>query len=245
MGHRGSGSRRRLRLIVSVAAATILGTACGIFGNGTRPDAMSAEAHRREAEEIAREAREHREHYNPDARTYLPGPYVGRDYRYHGSDFYWTSRQYNPTAGHLAFAEKSERHAQEHREAARVLETFEEGQCGSFPPETRVVVPPARTRGGRGGRDRRRPGSFRRGRRHERGDRPHALSSGLRPSASESRNGRLSALSARDPDHARRHFSERRSQHLGSRNSGRVARTDPRPPLHPPARLTDKAPSPR
>ena len=141
MGYRGSGS---LRLIVSVAAATILGTACGIFGNGTRPDAMSAEAHRHEADERAREAREHREQYDPEARIYLPTPYMGRNYyRYgwSGWDYYWDTRNYNPTAGHLAQAKKDERHAKGHLEAARVLENFEEGQCRSFPPETRVACP--------------------------------------------------------------------------------------------------------
>lgn len=135
--HRRASVGRGLPMSFGVAA--LLAIACGGFGRGTRPDAMSAEAHRSKAGEHAREAREHGEQYDPDATT--SGGRYGPPTSYGRRDFYWTSRQYNPTARHLTQAKEQERHAREHLEAARVLEGFEEAQCVSFPPETRVACP--------------------------------------------------------------------------------------------------------
>ena len=104
---------------------------------GTDPDAMTVEEHRNEVVEHAREARAHRERYDPDARGLERYPQVP----YRDDDFYWGTKEYNPTAPHLRHADEHERHAEQHLRAARHLKRFEERQCQAFPPETRVACP--------------------------------------------------------------------------------------------------------
>lgn len=131
------------RLAGPLGAVFLLVVGCGVgFRDRRQPDAMSAEAHRGEAAEHAAEMREEREQYDPTAsRRYPSHPYGSRSAGYLHRDFYWSTREYNPTESHLTHARKHERHVKEHIEAARVLEDFEEGQCRSFPPETRVACP--------------------------------------------------------------------------------------------------------
>ena len=149
-------------IAATARGASIVGllvvTACGWLGAGAAPGATSAEAHRREAAKHSGEAAEHREQYDPEARavpcrgwygratstrrTGGKGAYPGGDgHPYCLSDFYWATREYNPTAMHLTHAADHEQRTREHLEAARALEHFEEEQCQAFPPETRVVCP--------------------------------------------------------------------------------------------------------
>ncbi len=135
---------KRLVLLSLTLAVLITLGACGQFGGGTAPDDMSAEEHRRHSDEHQTRARDHEDRYDPDVlvEAYPGAPGWGDEYanRYRG-DYYWDDRSYNPTARHLAHANRHEGHAREHLAAAQALEQFEEAQCRSFPPETRAVCP--------------------------------------------------------------------------------------------------------
>jgi len=131
----------------AVTAGLVLALGCSWFRPGTRPDDMSAEAHRREAEEHARWEAEHQRAYDPEARASVGGspeysPYSRRSrfgYRY--SDLYWDVREYNPTQVQRDRAKRHGDLAREHAKAARKLEEFEEVECQAFPKETRAVCP--------------------------------------------------------------------------------------------------------
>ena len=133
------------RMAWSAALATALG--CSWLGPGTRPDDMSAEAHRREAEGHARWEAEHMRGYDPEARVRHgtpapPGVVLPRPrYDYRDTDLYFEVREYNPTEVHRDRAKGHGKLAREHEHAARVLEEFEEAQCQAFPKETRGVCP--------------------------------------------------------------------------------------------------------
>ncbi len=129
------------------SAGLVFALGCSWFRPGTRPDDMSAEAHRQEAEEHARWESEHMRGYDPEARVRygvpapadvsLPRPrYVYRD-----TDFYFEAREYNPTQVHRDRAKGHGKLAREHTHAARVLEEFEEAACQAFPKETRATCP--------------------------------------------------------------------------------------------------------
>jgi hypothetical protein len=128
-------------------AGLVLALGCSWLRPGTRPDDMSAQAHRREAEEHARWEAEHQRAYHPEARSRAGaspefGPHPQRSrfgYRY--SDLYWDVREYNPTQVHRDRAKRHSDLAREHAKAARALEEFEESECQAFPRETRVVCP--------------------------------------------------------------------------------------------------------
>lgn len=109
---------------------TLLTLGCAGPSPGTQPDAMSSEAHRREAAEHEREAGEHQRRY--DARAKTPD-----DLARYPQEF----EAYNPTAVYLRLARKHRRHARQHLDAAHLLEQFEEEECGAFAPETRAVCP--------------------------------------------------------------------------------------------------------
>jgi len=110
---------------------------------------MSAADHRRHSETAAAKARDHRGRFDPTTQV-VAGPdrisSQGRwrtdyDYRNSGEDYYWGGGSYNPSVRHLTHAAQYEALAKKHRHAAESLEGFEEAQCGSFPPETRVQCP--------------------------------------------------------------------------------------------------------
>jgi len=125
-------------------AGLLVAAGCADAGRpDTQPDAMSAEAHRAEAHREDAEAARHLEQYDPTAGVpYGSDPLDDDfDYSYDDGDLYWGIDDYNPTEGHLRRGTELERAARQHREAARVLERFEEAQCKSFPPETRVLCP--------------------------------------------------------------------------------------------------------
>lgn len=108
----------------------LLALGCAAPSPEAQPDAMSAEAHRREATEHEREAGAHERRYDaraktPDARDRYPQEFEA----------------YNPTAVYLRLAREHRRHAREHLDAAHLLEQFEEAECGDFSPETRASCP--------------------------------------------------------------------------------------------------------
>lgn len=132
---------------VAWTASLALTVGCSWPMPGARPDDMSAEAHRVEAEEHARSEAEHMHRYDPEARARYgrPAPpwlYApGARYGYRGTDLYWEVREYNPTEVHRDRAKLHEDLAREHAAAARVLEQFEEAECHAFPKETRALCP--------------------------------------------------------------------------------------------------------
>jgi hypothetical protein len=95
-----------------------------------KPDAMSAEQHREEAERERNLAREHRDNYRPGAERPVALPVRGLS----GPD-------YNPTEDQLSDAKAHEKHAHEHEAAAQYLEKFEEGECKNLPSSTRPACP--------------------------------------------------------------------------------------------------------
>ncbi len=117
----------------------------GCVTPGTRPDDMTAEAHRIAAEADQGQASEHLKRYDPDA-IVTPGsrynPYVGSNEDGSSySDFYWDVQSYNPTERHLSASAQLERHAADHLAAAESLDNFEELACKAFPPQTRGACP--------------------------------------------------------------------------------------------------------
>jgi len=123
--------RRSCVLLLTALAAT----ACG--GNqGTEPNDMSAEEHRRAGSEDDQAADGHDERYDPDARgTGGTGPQMANADLDYGLDVY------NPTAGHHDRAERLRELAAAHRAAASALDQYEEAECGRFPTETRSTCP--------------------------------------------------------------------------------------------------------
>ncbi|MBI5548444.1 MAG: hypothetical protein HY901_31565 [Deltaproteobacteria bacterium] len=121
-----------------LAAATLLS---GCAASGTRPDDMSAEAHRKAAAEEQQVAAEHARKYDPSATaTKVSGPVAGGRAGGH-LDYPDRTRTYNPTAGHRSDAQKHREHAAQHQAAGKELERFEEAECQGFDPATRAVCP--------------------------------------------------------------------------------------------------------
>ena len=125
-----SPMRSLVFLLTALTAA-----ACG--GNqGTHPDDMSAEDHRRAAGDEEQVSTAHEGEYDPDARSTVPlGSPSPTSEAWYGLDVY------NPTAGHLVEAQQHEDLAAEHRAAAATLEHFEQAECAQFPAETRASCP--------------------------------------------------------------------------------------------------------
>ena len=121
-----------LTLVVASSCAT----------TGARPDDMSAQGHRRAAEQHSSEANEHAAEYAPNAeRTRHVGPRGARAGVNGDLDYDFGEVVYNPTAHHRGAAQRHQRHSEDHLAAAQALEQFEEGECASFPPTTRAVCP--------------------------------------------------------------------------------------------------------
>ncbi len=134
--------------LIPLMGLVLVMSACSLLRSDTAPDDLSVEDHRSRSQEHAAEARAHRERYDADEQV-TPDPERrseqgrwARDYDYRGSgNYYWGAGNYNPSQRHLRIAREHEALAQTHNEAAHFLEQFEEAQCGSFPPETRVLCP--------------------------------------------------------------------------------------------------------
>jgi hypothetical protein len=106
-------------------------TTCGNGRQAVKPDEMSADQHRQEAQRERRLAREERDQYRPEADRDTPGD---------KGDLFPQS-VYNPTTSHFVQAQAHENHARQHEAAARYLQKFEEGECRKFPPSTRAACP--------------------------------------------------------------------------------------------------------
>ena len=110
----------------------VLAVACR--GRGTRPDDMSAEAHREAAAGEEAEAAQHQSRYDEDTRDVTGRPGVD-------SDVYYGLDVYNPTREHRLEARQHRILAEHHRAAAAALETYEDRECARFPAQTRALCP--------------------------------------------------------------------------------------------------------
>lgn len=123
----------RISILILLLSALVVSCA----SNGTKPDDMSAEAHREAAAKQQSEADEHAQHHDAAAAP-VPnrkGIDASVDDLSYGVDFY------NPAGTHAAFSESHRELAAAHLAAANNLEAFEEAQCKAFPASTRVACP--------------------------------------------------------------------------------------------------------
>ncbi len=115
-----------------IAAVSALGLGLLIGCAHTRPDDLSAEAHRRESLEHRRVALEEASRYDPDAHAVGFGEGPGGDR---------TLVAYNPTQRHLKSAEEHRAHAEAHARAEAALRKSEVAACGAIPEEARSACP--------------------------------------------------------------------------------------------------------
>ncbi len=118
-----------------ITVGLALGFGCG--GSGTRPEDMSAEAHRREAQKHQTQSFAHADQDDLDATRLNPSGGAASP----NAELDFGVTDYNPTAIHRAEAELHQQHAEDHRRAAEQLERFEQAECGSFPVSTRPLCP--------------------------------------------------------------------------------------------------------
>lgn len=135
------------RTLVLIALVTL--GSCSCATPGAQPSDMTTAGHAEAAEEHGAEAAEHAKKYDKDAtatRRVLSGggaelvcldaPIgVGASARCYGYE------QYNPTAHHLASAERHEKMSRDHAAAGVALATYEEGACKLFEPKVRSSCP--------------------------------------------------------------------------------------------------------
>ena len=114
---------------------TVLFAACG-GPQGTRPEDMSAAAHREAAAREEEEAETHADRYDPSAQA--PSVLVPTEANL---DTFYTPEFYNPTDVHRERSVEHRALAEQHRAAATALEAFEEQECARFPPVTRAACP--------------------------------------------------------------------------------------------------------
>lgn len=117
------------RVALLLGAATTLATCAH-----TKPEEMSAEAHREEAARHEREAIDESAQYDPGARQ------MSSEWRtpFDGEDVAVVD---NPTIGHLESAEAHRRHAEAHEHAAQTLEKLETTSCGNADHQTHASCP--------------------------------------------------------------------------------------------------------
>lgn len=121
-----------------VLASLALGVGgCGGGGQTVRPDDMSAEQHRAEAQRENVAADGHGPARTPNATQASPyrGPISSND------DYLYPIPVYNPTDWYLTEIGKHRAHAQQHEAAAKSLEKFEDAECGNFPASSRAACP--------------------------------------------------------------------------------------------------------
>jgi hypothetical protein len=124
---------------------TVLGlawaAACAPNQANVKPEGMSAEQHRAEAERERQLAQEDKGRYDPGAaRPIAVTPVRALDTN--GP----TAVEppvvvYNPTDKYLSEADAHRKHAREHEKAAAALEKFEKGACRDLPERTRSACP--------------------------------------------------------------------------------------------------------
>lgn len=110
---------------------------------GARPEAMPAAEHEVEAKAHLAESREHAAEYDPAAEAVRPPPNP-RVAAARGC-ITWADPAcgvvYNPTARHKWSAQRHDKTATAHAEAAAALRSFEEGECKGFAPDVREACP--------------------------------------------------------------------------------------------------------
>lgn len=137
---RASSARAFRAILLAAWAALAPAVSCGGAERGVRPDDMSAEAHRAEAE------REHAlaEAYLKEAER-APEPSVRASPPFTmddpGKTYIYPPSVYDPRAEHLEKAHRHRLHALQHERAAEELERFEAAECAGFPPQTRAACP--------------------------------------------------------------------------------------------------------
>lgn len=105
--------------------------------SGTRPEDMSAEAHKEKAQVHDEKAEVHESKYDPNAPGAAYTEVVqGSDFAFEGG-----AADLNPTDVHNIQAQKHRRHADEHLAAATALERAEEDACASVPADSRSWCP--------------------------------------------------------------------------------------------------------
>jgi hypothetical protein len=124
-------------MLTTALAITAIGFGCAQNGPTVRPDEMSAEAHRQEAQrKTAAADKELRE-----ANTPIPQPNLAANPGGNPEGYYYDRSVYDAKNEHLARSRELRAHAQEHEAAAAYLEKFEEVQCKEFPSSTRAACP--------------------------------------------------------------------------------------------------------
>jgi len=124
--------------ILALGTAFTLVCSAGACSHQMKPDSMSAEAHEQQANIEAAKAQTEVARATRDSPP-LPNSAISAGNNPEG--YYYPVDTYNPSAEHLARARQLEEHAREHRTAAAKLETFVQGECKGFPPETRSSCP--------------------------------------------------------------------------------------------------------
>lgn len=114
--------------------AILLGAGCA---QTVRPDEMSAQRHRQEAELQNEAAGSHIRAFDPSASTATPGG----DIDVTGRAVSGPIGNYNPTEWHLKEAARISEHARQHEAAAAKLEAFEDAECREFSPRARATCP--------------------------------------------------------------------------------------------------------
>ncbi|MFU8805604.1 MAG: hypothetical protein ACNA8W_17455 [Bradymonadaceae bacterium] len=123
--------------MLTLAVALVFGVgACSSQAPGTKPDDMSADEHLQHANKHEKMSEEHGDHYNPGAGT------TRREASLSGeNDVFYPVEVYNPTEHHRDVATSHQRHAEQHRQAAQKLLSYEDNHCARFPAETRSSCP--------------------------------------------------------------------------------------------------------
>jgi hypothetical protein len=113
-------------------------SACGTPNEEVRPDEMSAEAHRQEAERVRAHAADEQARYDPNSEAPPPGGMP----REAGPSFpIVIASPINPTLRHLDRAAGLDAHARAHERAAAQLESDEEAACRGLPAGARAACP--------------------------------------------------------------------------------------------------------
>lgn len=127
-------TRRHLTGMSGVFCAFVASASCS---HAVKPDSMSAEQHRQEADKEMTRAQTEIARANRDA----PPPPNLTVSNGNPAGYYYPVDAYNPAGEHLLRARALEEHARQHRDAATKLEAFAQDECGGFPPETRPACP--------------------------------------------------------------------------------------------------------
>lgn len=128
--------------IAVFASSLLLLPLLGCATDEVKPDDMSAQGHRAEAD---RERAAALEQNRIERSSSTPGreadPLTRRGDVPGVDDLFWGSSTYDPGVSSAKTPSAHSKRAQQHESAARELEKFEEAECQSFPHETRTACP--------------------------------------------------------------------------------------------------------